>query len=85
MSLELALSFAAAGFGGLALFMVGLFWRRLDGGERRFGQLEGKLTEFRVEVAGQYVRATALDSFRREVLDHLERIERKVDAGAGRV
>jgi len=79
MGLELAFSLAAAGFGALALFMVGLFWRRLDGGERRFGLLEERLNDFRVEVAGGYVRASSLDAFRRELLDHLERIERKLD------
>lgn len=71
------LPLAATGLGGLALFVVAIFWRRLEAAEAR-------LTDFRVEVAGQYVRATALDSFRREILDHLERIERKVDAQMSR-
>lgn len=75
--MELAVSLAATGLGGLALFVVAIFWRRLEAAEAR-------LTEFRVEVAGQYVRATALDAFRRELLDHLERIERKVDAQMNR-
>jgi hypothetical protein len=86
VSLELALSFIAAGFGALAMFMVAAFWRRLEQGEARFSEVERALNDFRVHVASTYVRAPdlaiAMDGVRRELARfeiHLERIEGKID------
>lgn len=66
-------------FGAVAVMAVKVMWSRTSENAKATEVVMAALTAFRIEAAEKYVRYEVLGQFKNEILDHLVRIENKLD------
>jgi len=62
-----------------ALLLLKMLWARMQTIEKTAAEAATGMTNFRVEVAQNYVRYDVLKTVRDEIINHLDRLESKLD------
>jgi dynactin complex subunit len=65
--------------GALALWVMKIMWGRMDSHNREMEKIQRELTDLRVEVAQDYVRWGVLNDIRKEILEELNKIEKRIE------